>query len=242
MKYVASCSFGKDSLAAIITRMEHGEPVDEAVYCRIMFDDDTSAELPEHEEWIHEHAIPLLQSRYGIKTTIVQGNRTYTDCFYSVFQKGKNQGRIYGWPLLRPWCNTRLKTRPIIAWQKTAGEMTQIVGIANDEEDRAARKTVAGKILPLVDYSIDEAEAFSICRKADLLSPAYNGGRTRLGCWFCHNQRIADLKRLCYEHPELWEKLMRLDRDSPFTFKPHQTLCYFDERFRHEGMQLTLFE
>lgn len=151
MKYVASCSFGKDSLAAIITRMEHGEPVDEAVYCRIMFDDDTSAELPEHEEWIHEHAIPLLQSRYGIKTTIVQGNRTYTDCFYSVFQKGKNQGRIYGWPFLKgPWCNTRLKTRPIIAWKKGAGELTQIVGIASDEEDRAGRKTVHGKILPLV--------------------------------------------------------------------------------------------
>jgi len=76
--------------------MEHGEPVDEAAYCRIMFDDETSAELPEHEEWIHEHAIPLLQSRYGIKTTIIQGERTYTDCFYSVFQKGKNKGRIYG--------------------------------------------------------------------------------------------------------------------------------------------------
>ncbi len=56
MKYIASCSFGKDSLAAIITRMGHGEPVDGALYCRIMFDDETSAEFPEHEEWIHAHA------------------------------------------------------------------------------------------------------------------------------------------------------------------------------------------
>jgi len=93
-----------------------------------------------------------------------------------------------------------------------------------------------------VDYDVCEEDAFNICREADLLSPAYNGGRTRLGCWFCHNQRIAELKRLCYEHPELWEKLMRLDRDSPVTFKPDKTLGELDKRFRYEGMQLTLFD
>ncbi|MCL1789894.1 MAG: DNA cytosine methyltransferase [Peptococcaceae bacterium] len=49
MKYIASCSFGKDSIAAIITRLEHGEPIDLALYCRIMFDDTISAELPAHE-------------------------------------------------------------------------------------------------------------------------------------------------------------------------------------------------
>ena len=51
---VASCSFGKDSLAAIIVAEQHGLHIDRAVYCRIMFDDTTSAELPEHEEFIHE--------------------------------------------------------------------------------------------------------------------------------------------------------------------------------------------
>jgi hypothetical protein len=35
MRYIASCSFGKDSLAAIICRMERGEPVEGAVYCRL---------------------------------------------------------------------------------------------------------------------------------------------------------------------------------------------------------------
>ena len=69
-KYIASCSFGKDSIAAIICRLERGEPVDGALYCRIMFDDEISAELPEHEEWIHSTAIPMLESRYGVATTI----------------------------------------------------------------------------------------------------------------------------------------------------------------------------
>ena len=38
-KHVASCSFGKDSIATILLALEHGEPLDEAVYCEVMFDD-----------------------------------------------------------------------------------------------------------------------------------------------------------------------------------------------------------
>ena len=36
--HIASCSFGKDSLATILLALEHGEPLDEAVYCEVMFD------------------------------------------------------------------------------------------------------------------------------------------------------------------------------------------------------------
>lgn len=53
MKVYASISGGKDSLAALITHMERGGQCDGAIYCRIMFDDETSAEVPEHEEWLH---------------------------------------------------------------------------------------------------------------------------------------------------------------------------------------------
>lgn len=119
MKKVASCSFGKDSLAAIIVSEEHGVHIDEAIYCRIMFDDQISAELPEHEEFIHEVAIPTLEKRYGIKTTIVQGSYSYKDCFYKQYEKGGKIGKIWGFPFLRgPWCNTRLKTRPLKKYTK----------------------------------------------------------------------------------------------------------------------------
>ena len=67
MKYIASCSFGKDSLAAIIVAEMHGIHIAEAVYCRIMLDDEISAELPEHEDFIYQTAIPALEKRYGIK-------------------------------------------------------------------------------------------------------------------------------------------------------------------------------
>jgi 3'-phosphoadenosine 5'-phosphosulfate sulfotransferase (PAPS reductase)/FAD synthetase len=224
--------------------MEHGEPIDEAVYCRILFDAETSAELPEHEDWIHTYAIPLLKSRYGINTIIVQAARSYVDCFYTVFQKSRTKnGRIYGFPYLNgPWCNSRLKVRPLEKWAKSAGEYTQIVGIAADEKRRIQKQTVKGKIMPLVEYGVTEAEAFTICKKADILSPAYNGGRFRLGCWFCHNQRVGELRRLRKEYPTLWKKLLALDNDSPVLFKPEKNLRDYDNRFFDEEAQTSIFD
>lgn len=243
MKKVASCSFGKDSLAAIIVSEEHGVHIDEAIYCRIMFDDQISAELPEHEEFIHEVAIPTLEKRYGIKTTIVQAEETYCSRFFTRYQKGGKIGKIYGFPMRRgAWCNSHLKIRPIGKWKKQAGEYTTVVGIAADEKKRIDRKTVQGKFLPLVEYGVTEKQAFEICKRGGVLSPAYNGGRTRLGCWFCHNQRIAELRRLRKEHPELWKKLIELDKVSPCRFTQRETVQEFDKRFSEEELQLSLFD
>ncbi|MEI3330954.1 MAG: hypothetical protein V8R27_05035 [Oscillospiraceae bacterium] len=95
MKVYASISGGKDSLAALITHIERGGQCDGAIYCRIMFDDETSAEVPEHEEWLHSKCFPLLEREYGIKTQIVQGKYTYTDCFYKQYEKGGKSAK-YG--------------------------------------------------------------------------------------------------------------------------------------------------
>lgn len=242
-RLIASCSFGKDSLAAIITAEQHGIHIDEAVYCRIMFDDAISAELPEHEDFIHNKAIPLLKSRYGTKIITVQAARTYYGQFVTKYEKGQRKGQIYGWPLLRgPWCNSRLKVRPIEKWQRSAGEYTAVVGIAADEAKRITRETVSKAFLPLVEYGVTEADAFKTCKEAGLLSPAYNKGRTRLGCWFCHNQKINELRRLRKEHPELWKRLMELDEISPRPFKPDKSLQYYENRFSCECEQMTIFD
>lgn len=54
MKYMAACSFGKDSIATVILAKEHNEPLDEVVYCEVMFDDEISGEVPEHRQFIYE--------------------------------------------------------------------------------------------------------------------------------------------------------------------------------------------
>ncbi len=242
-KMIASCSFGKDSLAAIAVSEENGIHIDKAIYCRIMFDDEITAELPEHEESIHEKAIPLLKSRYGIETQIVQAGFSYCDNFYKKFQKGGNIGRIYGFPMrMGAWCNSHLKVGPIRKWQKAAGNYTAVVGIAADEPKRIERKTENNNFLPLVKYGVTEEDAFYICKKEGLLSPAYNKGRTRLGCWFCHNQRVNELRRLRKEYPELWEKLLILDKVSPCKFTQRATVHDFEDRFSKEEAQLTIFD
>ena len=57
-KFIASCSFGKDSVATLLLALEHNEPLDEAVYCEVMFDKDVSGEVPEHRDFIYRTASP----------------------------------------------------------------------------------------------------------------------------------------------------------------------------------------
>ena len=79
-KFIASCSFGKDSLATILLANEHGEPLDEAVYCEVMFDKDISGEVPEHRDFIYNRAIPALE-RMGVKIIVLRSEKTYVDLF-----------------------------------------------------------------------------------------------------------------------------------------------------------------
>ena len=50
-KYIASCSGGKDSVATLLLAAQHNEPLDEAVFSEVMFDKDTSGEVPEHRDF-----------------------------------------------------------------------------------------------------------------------------------------------------------------------------------------------
>ena len=44
-KHILSCSFGKDSIATALLALQHGEPLDELVYCEVMFSEEISGEL-----------------------------------------------------------------------------------------------------------------------------------------------------------------------------------------------------
>lgn len=241
-KVIASISGGKDSLAALVTHIESGGRCDGAIYCRIMFDEKISAEYPEHEEWLHEKCFPTLEREYGVRTRIVQSEETYIEHFYRKFKRGKKVGQIYGFPSLWcPWCNSDLKVGPLERFKKTYGEYIAITGIAADETKRINRKNGAGKIRPLVEKGVTEAGAAELCRKRGLYSPAYKG-RERLGCWFCHNQRLGEMKRIYYDYPDLWKKLEKLQKDSAIRFTPRFSVTELAERFSFEGQQIRLFE
>lgn len=99
-KYIVGCSFGKDSLATILIAKEHGEPIDEAIYCEVMFDENISGEVPEHREFIYNVGIPKLEEM-GIKTTVIRGTRTYVSSFKRIIESGPRAGENKLVPALR---------------------------------------------------------------------------------------------------------------------------------------------
>ena len=114
MRYVASCSFGKDSLAMLIKIKELGLPLDEVIYVDIRFDDEKySGEMPKQREFIPK-AEKILKERYNIDVTEVRGSTTFVKQFYTIKQKGNHIGDNYGFPyVIGAWCNARLKLKPI---------------------------------------------------------------------------------------------------------------------------------
>lgn len=142
-KHILSCSFGKDSIATALLALQHGEPLDELVYCEVMFSEEISGELPEHNRFIHETAIPYFEQR-GIPTRVLRSEKTYLSCFYHVVTRGKTKGMLSGFPLSgRCTIQRDCKLPPIKAYQKALPPDTvQYIGIAADEPKRLARLKV----------------------------------------------------------------------------------------------------
>ena len=233
MKYVASCSFGKDSLAMLIKIKELGLPLDEVIYVDIMFDDNISGETPEMASFISK-AEKILKEKFNIEVTHLKGI-TFKEQFYKVKQRGKHIGDNYGFPYtIGAWCNDRLKIQPIKEYlRKQTEPVIQYVGIAYDEPKRYERLNHQTHIALLYDLKITEAEAMGICKKYDLVSPIYKTS-FRGGCWFCPKQRLSQLKWLYKEHNDLWNILKDMEKDSFNTFKPNTTLKDLEERFKND--------
>ena len=150
-------------------------------------------------------------------------------------------GKIKGWPLSNKrlqWCQ-HLKTR-VSHFSSERGITTrkdrnivEYLGIAADEPKRFGQLNEK-KRAPLVEFGIDEDLCGLYCQYNDMLSPSYETS-FRDGCWFCHNQGVAQLRHLRKNYPDLWALLMKWDLDSPVSFKADgHTVHDFDRRFQME--------
>lgn len=240
MKYIASCSFGKDSLAQIIVALQHGKPVDEVMYCEVMFTEEISAEFPEHRDFIYKVAIPKLQKDYGLKTVVVRSDTNMWKDFHTVRVRGDNAGKLRGFPI-PGLCtiNRDCKLRPIKRYLKEqTDEYTQYIGIAADEPKRLARLK-SNEISILAKYGITEDIATDICKKHGLLSPIYQI-TSRNGCFFCPNASIGELRHLYFNHAGLWQMLRQL-QETPNTsrrcFTRSKTIFDYDMQFLEEELK-----
>ena len=252
MKYIASWSGGKDSTASIILAHEHNEPLDLIIFSEVMFDENTSGELPEHIDFIKNKAIPVFES-WGYEVRILHSDRTYMQCFrHKIGQMSKNKERIglqWGFPM-RGKChiNRDCKMRQIRKfWKEVKEDFTQYIGIAIDEPKRMNRiANTENQVSLLQKYGYTEQMAFDLCRKYDLLSPIYEFA-PRGGCWFCPNARYAELKRLRTHHPDLWSKLLELENEPDLIGDMWNALTKtrihdWEERFYWEERQMDIFQ
>ena len=240
MKYVASCSFGKDSLAMLIKIKELNLPLDEVIYCEIMFDNELSGETPEMYQFIQK-AEKILKEQFNIKVTHLRGI-SFKEQFYKIKQKGNHIGDNYGFPyVIGSWCNSRLKIEPILKYFRGKKDIIQYVGIAYGETERYERLNHETHRCPLYELKITEEEAMEICKKYDLVSPIYKTS-FRGGCWFCPKQSIGQLRWLYKEHKDLWNILKNIEKDSHNTFRPNQTITQLEERFKEEEKHTTIYD
>ena len=245
MKYVASCSFGKDSLATILLALMHSEPLDEVVYCEVMFDDAISGEVPEHRDFIYGRAIPFLE-RNGIKVVVLRSEMTYIRSFYRILQKGQSAGKLNSWPLCGKCCIQRdCKLPPIRAYMRSLGSgVVQYIGIAYDEQERLTRLEAEKTISLLEKYQKTERDAADICKRAGLYSPAY-AFSDRNGCFFCPNAKERELRHLYECYPDLWARLLECQgapNKSTELFNRKERFDEIDQRFRNEDAQMSLFD
>jgi hypothetical protein len=245
--HAVSLSGGKDSTSMLFLMIERGMPID------MVLSADTGMEFPEMYEHLAKLDEHLFRER-GIHITTLRHPKGFE---YLMFDEPKQKPRSLenraklgippygnGWPGIRVrWCTGQLKTHLITKEvNRLKGELGAIhyVGIAADEAWRCKDERY-----PLVEWGITEAQALQACydRGFDFggLYEIYH----RASCWCCPFQRIDELRKLRKHHPELWEKLLDLDRRAlaqfgigPLgQFKQTWSVKRLDTRFAEEDGQ-----
>ena len=244
MKHITSCSFGADSLATALLAIEHNEPMDELAYCEVMFNKEVSGEIPEHRDFIYEKAIPYFE-RHGIKTKVLRSDWTYIDHFFFEVTKGKNKGKLRGFPICGICSICRdCKLPPIQNYAASLPKDTiQYVGIASDEQERLMRLS-KNRISLLDKYGYTQRDAKRLDIRHGLLSPIYEFA-PRNGCWFCPNAKEKELRHLYDYHRDLWNNMLYLQsipNKCSELFNRKMKFSDIDYNFKMDDLQMDIFE
>jgi len=221
MQHVVSFSGGKDSTALLLMMLERGMPVDYIVFC------DTGMEFPE----VYEH-IKKVEAFIGRKVTVLTGKHSFE---YYLGEHVKANGNVgYGWPDFRNrWCTTRLKRDPFNVFvNQLNGHCVEYLGIAFDERERVGNADASRDIkYPLVDWKVTERTALKYCYDKGFDWGGLYKKFKRASCWCCPLSSLKELRVLYSKYPELWKKLMAMDKKSFRRFRADRTLDQLDKRF-----------
>ena len=220
-RYIASCSFGKDSLAMILRLIEENKPLDEVVFY------DTGMEF-EAIYKVRDKILPLLAEK-GIKYTELKPDRPF---MYDMLekpieskQKGKHNG--YGWcgGVCRWGTGEKLS-----ALEKYQEDKIAYCGIAVDEEKRLLKERKDNVRFPLVEWGMTEKECLEYCHSKGYFWEE-NGIELysildRVSCWCCCNKNKKELYNIWRYLPQYWERLKELQSKIDRPMKKFQNKQY----------------
>lgn len=226
MKYIASVSFGKDSLAMLLRLLKEKKPLDEVVFY------DTGVEF----ECIYSirDILKIILFNKGIKYTELKPKQPF---FYTMFDKpvnGKN-GFHYGYS----WCGGRCRwgtTEKLKAIDKYCRGSYQYIGIAADEPKRIERAEKLGKIVPLKDWNMTEKDCLQYCYESGYIW-LENGVQLysildRVSCWCCANKNKKELFNYYRFLPGYWNKLKQLQSKTERPFKTNKSIFDLEKEFK----------
>lgn len=246
MKHIIGWSGGKDSTATAILAYILKRPVSELVYCKVMFDEEISGEVPERERFMQEVAIPKMKKDFGFKVVTIRDEQNYVELFNTPVSKGPRKGMLRGSPVcLGCWVQRDLKVRPLEKYRKEQPEdAVWYVGIAKDEESRLVALSKSNKISLLDEIGYTEADAVDLCKQFGLLSPIYDFA-PRNGCFFCPNAKEKEFRHLRDHHPDLWGRMLELEKQPGVIKKNYNremTLADMEYNFGIDDKQCNIFD
>lgn len=235
--HIASFSGGKDSIAMVLKIMEKGLPLDRVVFI------DTGLDFGEQRNIVRICERKFKQLNPKLIFDYVRPEKTFDEYFYTKKKKGKNKGQIYGWPYtsaFNSWCNDRLKIKPFKKYLKQfdGQEIIVYLGIAADEPNRI-KKLQSNRRAPLAEWGMTEEDCLRYVKEKGFKNPMYWKFK-RLGCYLCPKQSLNSLRSLRRHYPDLWTKMLKMDKDSPVSFRADgTTLIEIEKKFKYEDMNTT---
>lgn len=218
-RWSVSWSGGKDSTATIILMHENDIPIQDINYVRMMYDENIPATLPIMTEFV-DRAIKTFE-QWGYKVNVIKSKHTAKYYMDKVFFKSMNlskNGSMYGISaFIRGSC--KFQGEKPLAISSIKSSEYEMIGYACDENERLERLTDK-KCSIMYELGVKELDTFDICRKYQLLSPLYELGMKRDGCWFCPNASKHERDYIRKHYPELVELINQSINQCSFDLSP----------------------
>ena len=215
-RHVLGISGGKDSAALAIYIRDNYPDIHEKVE---YFFTDTGAELEEVYDFLDR-----LEAYLGKTIERLTQERGF-EHFLTMHNNYLPSPR-------QRWCTLMMKIKPFEAFVKDDPVVTY-VGIRADEnrEGYVSQKPTIQAVFPFVEDGLVRDDIFQMLEDSVGI-PDYYEWRSRSGCYFCFFQRQDEWLGLKRRHPELFEKAVKIEKESGqgYTWVQGRTLEQVVER------------